>query len=557
MGLFTLALARRADTASWAGRDVRGEVLLLLVGWSLIAAGLRLLGRPTDRRAGVLFVAGGFGWFVGDWNNQYAGSSVIFTAGLVFSTVAPVLVSHAVLRFGDPRLDWFGRVGVTVAYASTAALAGVVPALFFDPARQGCAGCPANLLAVHSDPAMVERLGRTAVVAGPIWCALLAVGLGVALARATPARRRLIAPALVPGIGFLAAVGTMYLRSAGAGFLPVNSTNRLLWAMAGCLLLLVALGTLWPLLQRQLTRARVARLVVDAAGAPPVGGLRSLLSRSLGDPSLRVLYRVGDGTWVDADGRPATPGDEQAVTSVVRGAETVALLAHRPGLLADPDLAGEISATARLVLDNERLQALTRAQLTDLRASRARIVRSGDAERRRLERDLHDGAQQQLVALSLALQLAALRAGDAEEAARLMQARNEVATVLAQLRQLARGIYPRELADEGLAAALETLAEGSAEPLRIDAVPSRRFPPAVEAAAYQVVAYLNRASGGSGVRVTAEYEDDHLTVAVATAAPPEDLVAMEDRVGALGGRLSLGHTESGYTTIRAVLPCGS
>ncbi len=556
-GLLTLSLARRGDTASWAGRDLPADVLLLLAGWSLIAAGLQLADRVEHRAAGFLLTTGGFAWFVADWNNQQAGSSVVFTVGLVFSTVAPVLVGHAFLRYEGLSLDVFGRLGVVLGYVSTVVIAGVVPAVYFDPVRQGCAGCPANLLAGQSDPAVVARIGQAAVVAGPIWCALLALGIGIGLAGSSPGRRRLAVPVLVPGIGYLVAVATTYVNSAGGSYLKIDSTTRRLWVLAGCLLVLVALGTGWPFVQRRLTRARVARLVVEAAGAPPVGGLSSLLSRTLRDPSFCVLYRLGDGRWVDVAGRATAPTAGHAVTRVVRGGETVALLAHRPGLLHDRDLADEISEAARLVLDNERLQALTRAQLADLQTSRARIVQAGDSTRRRLERDLHDGAQQQLVALSLALQLAAIRAATAGATARLTRAREEVTMALAELRTLARGIYPRELADEGLAAALETLAEASDALLTVDAVPSRRFPHAVEATAYQVVAHLIRASQGAGVRVAAVADVAELTIEVVTTIPPVDLLALEDRVGALGGRLSLDHPDSDRTAIKAVLPCGS
>ena len=242
--------------------------------------------------------------------------------------------------------------------------------------------------------------------------------------------------------------------------MPINPATRLLWLVQGGCLLLLAAGTGWPSIQRRLTRARVARLVVDIAAVPPVGGLSTMLARSLRDPSFLVLYPTTENSMVDSSGHPATPDDGQAHTRVVRSGETVAVLEHGQRLFDDPALAAEVTAAARLALDNERLQALTRAQLADLRASRARIVRTGDAERRRLERDLHDGAQQQLVSLSLACALAAIRAGDPAAAARLNSARSEVAAALAELRALARGIYPAELADEGLAAALQTLAEG-------------------------------------------------------------------------------------------------
>jgi signal transduction histidine kinase len=560
-GLLTLAVARRADTASWAGRSIPAEVVLLLVGWCLVAAGLRLTTRPTQRTPGVLLTAGGFAWFVADWNNQDARPSAVFTAGLVLSTVGPALVGHAMLRYERTGLAWFDRFAVGAAYLGTAGLAGLLPTLYFDPAREGCAACAANLFALRSDPTVADRLGRAGVLFGPVWCALLVVAIARVLVRSGRTRCRLTAPTLIPGVVYLVVVGVTYRRAAGSAYVPVDPTTRVFWSVEGCLLAVTALGTLWPVVQRRLTRARFARLVVDIAGAPPLGGLAGVLARTLRDPSLTVMYRMDDDL-VDAAGHKTAAEYGQAVTRLVRGGETVALLAHRPGLMDDRNLTAEIGEAARLVLDSERLQAQNRAQLQDLQASRARIVQSGDRERRRLERDLHDGAQQHLVALSLALQLAAIRSqGGAVDAAKLNRARVEVTTALAELRTLARGIYPRELADEGLAAALETLAESSFALVTIDSMPARRFPPAVEAAAYQVVAQSTKAAaqsteamGAQGVRVGAVDDGECLTIELVASVPLLDVTVLQDRVGALGGRFELCPADSGVR-IRAVLPC--
>ena len=146
-------------------------------------------------------------------------------------------------------------------------------------------------------------------------------------------------------------------------------------------------------------RAEVARLIVDGAESSVPGELRARLGRLLGDPSLEIGYPLAGGRLVDADGRTiALAGD---VTPLVRKGETVALLSHRRGLLEDPTLAEEVAGAARLALEHERLQAELRAELEELRASRTRVVAAADEERHRLERDLHDGAQQRLVALSL------------------------------------------------------------------------------------------------------------------------------------------------------------
>jgi signal transduction histidine kinase len=295
---------------------------------------------------------------------------------------------------------------------------------------------------------------------------------------------------------------------------------------------------------------------MEASRTPRPGGLEVMLADMLGDRSLHVLYpRTGD-VWVNGVGAAAAPAPDQAITPVKRGEETVALIAHRRGLLDGPGLVDEIAAAAGLTFDNERLHAETQAQLADLRASRARVVSARDAERRRLERALHDGAQQRLVSLALALRLAALRAGaDPAVAPRLTEALAEVSGALAELRTLARGIFPRELADEGLGAALETLAEGRA--VEVDSVPGRRHEPAVETAAYFVVARaVARCSDRATVTVTDQGHKLRVEV-VGTAMEPAEWIELEDRLGALDGSLSVEPGPRNLTRIMAELPCGS
>jgi signal transduction histidine kinase len=219
-----------------------------------------------------------------------------------------------------------------------------------------------------------------------------------------------------------------------------------------------------------------------------------------------------------------------------------------------------VTAAARLALENERLQAEVRARLEELRASRARIVEASDAERKRLERDLHDGAQQRLVGLSLALRL--LRSqlpaqAEPETLARLDEAEAELREAIAELRDLAHGIFPAVLADEGLAAAVEALTEEARVPIRLRGLPGARFEPLVETAAYTVVAEAERAAT-RGLAVRAEQSADCLVVEVEADGVGDglDLVGLEDRVGALEGRLAV-EREGGRVTIRAELPCAS
>jgi signal transduction histidine kinase len=243
------------------------------------------------------------------------------------------------------------------------------------------------------------------------------------------------------------------------------------------------------------------------------------------------------------------------VTPLVREGTAVAVLIHRSGLLDDAELVEQVTSAARLALEHERLQASLRAQEDDLRASRARIVEAGDAERHRLERDLHDGAQQRLVGLLLGVRLMRTRLGsDAEPNAvgRLDEVVAELQRAVDELRELAHGIHPAVLSDEGLAAAIDALAERASTPVCIEAVPAERYPAPVEHAAYRVVA---DAFTAGATRVRALRRDTVLCVEVDTAAAPQDLVQLEDRVGALDGWIQVEGRPGGGVRLRSEIPC--
>ena len=237
----------------------------------------------------------------------------------------------------------------------------------------------------------------------------------------------------------------------------------------------------------------------------------------------------------------------------------MAVLGHSPGLLGDEQLVDEVAAAARLALENERLQAEVRARLEELRTSRARIVESADAERKRLERDLHDGAQQRLVGLALSVRLARAqlsRTADAATLAPLEEAEAELRLAVTELRELAHGIFPAVLADEGLAAAIEALAEEGRIPIRIGSLPEGRFAPAVETAAYTVVAEAAglhqeaSQSGPPGAATCSSSRSIRRTARRARARPARG------PGGAVDGRVAV-ETRNGHTTIRAELPCES
>jgi signal transduction histidine kinase len=315
------------------------------------------------------------------------------------------------------------------------------------PAVRGRLGpCPRNLLLIRDDPGLFSGLNRIGIQLGLGWSIALIVLLALQLVGSTPALVRLRIPVAAAATAFLGLIAWDFQHRLDRGILGSDATNRRLWLGQATALLALAAGVGWSWLRGRRTRDAVARLVVELAGSPTPGGLRDVLAGTLGDPSLQLAYPLADGRRVDAHGRPLSL--EGTVTPLVRGGQQVAFLTHRAGLLDDPELAEEVAAASRLALENERLQAELAAQLEDLRASRARIIATGDGERRRLERDLHDGAQQRLVGLSLSLRLARSKlepSADPGRIRRIDRAESELRVAMGELRELAHGIFPAVL----------------------------------------------------------------------------------------------------------------
>jgi signal transduction histidine kinase len=559
VGVFSLAVARGGAGYSFGGGSAFAGAAELAAGYALLGVGVAAWLRPRQARLGAILVAASFAWFLLEWNNPAAGSAIVFTIGLVLYAAAPPLVGHAMLAYPDGRVGWWpGRLGLALGYAGSVLVLGLLAAAVFNPAAQLCAQCPRNLLLADGggSSGAYASLNRAGMYLGLTWSLLLILLAAGDLARSTPARRRFAAPVVVAGCAYLGLVAADFAHSLDRGFLGNDALDRRLWlgeAAALCVLSLAVIGA-WVRARR--TRSALARLVIDVAESPPPGGLRDVLAGVLHDPSLQLAYPLAGGRLADARCQAVALTGE--ITPIVRGGQQVALLSHRPGLLAEPTLAEEVAATARLALEHERLQAEARSQLEDLRASRARIIQDGDAERRRLVRDLHDGAQQRLVTLSLALRLARTRLGaslDPALAGRLDLAEAGLRAALADLRELAQGIFPVILAEEGLSAAVEALAE--AAPLEISALPDERLSPSVEAAAYSVVSEAARAAAASTLKVSAARRDGRLVVEVEGDNMPAEITDLQDRVGALDGTVAVAYGPTGGVTIRAEIPCES
>jgi signal transduction histidine kinase len=562
------------------------EAVRLRVGWPLwwvtvdaipgvafLVGGLVTWNRRPDARIGPLMVATGISWYAGT---------------LAASTVPWVdRLGHAFQGYYDAFLAWLvlayptGRLGSRAGRLVVAALFGLLAArtvfrlIVVRATSEYDFGIPSEVERYIAEATLRdggEAAFRTAV-------AVLAVAVIALLARRLIVEgdlgRRTAGPLIVAGVAF--AVGIIV--EIGAIALARTSSDRfaawdigLFATSAGGSLVAAALAV--GVVRSRLARGSVADLVVELGATQDRPAIRDVIARALQDPSVDVLYPTAlPERFVDAGGvaRQLPPGSDPSriATRLEAEGRTIAVVIHDAALADQPELVRSVVAAARLAIDNERLAAEVRAQLAEVRESRARIVAAGDEQRRRIERDLHDGAQQRLVTVALRLQMAraSVEAGDRGASAALDEASKELEMALIELRRLARGLHPSALEGEGLRAAIEMLADRSTVRVDVD-VPDRRFPTEIESTAYFVAAEaltnVARHAEASSASVTARQLGDRLVIEVrddgvggAVAARGSGLRGLEDRVAAVGGRLTVDSRPGAGTTIRAEIPCAS
>jgi signal transduction histidine kinase len=530
-----------------------------LSGCVLITFGLIWARRRPASAFGALLAAGGAAWFLLEWNDPAVGSSLVFTVGLVLYTAAFPLLAHALLVYPSRRLSWPERGIVVTGYVAAVCGLGVLPALVYDPAREGCALCPHNLLLTHASNGLYAGFNHAGIDVAIVWSVLAVALLVRRLIRSSVAMRIVLAPMMGAGVLYLLCVAADLAVSAHRGYLSNDHIDRVLWLGQGAAVGLIGAALVWSVVRPHRIRGRLARLVLDLSSAAAPGGLETALGHELGDPGLRLAYAVDIDRYVDGDGRVVDSAG--AWTVLVRDDVEVARLRHKRGLQEDDGLIEALTRVAGLGLDNERLRAERLAHLADLRESRARIVAAGDQARQRLERDLHDGAQQHLVALKLQLALARvqLRVGEPDRSllAQLDEADETLTAALDDLRILARGLFPAVLAEEGLAAAVEALAEDESGRIQIGGLPAQRLTPDVESAAYRVIVEAVAQTTSGRVAVTGHAEHGRLVVEVHSNRVPQDLSGLQDRVGALDGTIALVRGPDGAAMLRTEIPCAS
>jgi len=519
-----------AAATTYAGSSTSFAVLQIAAAALLLAAAA-LLGAEHGRSALAIAVAGlALVWLAPVAVGWEGGPSALRSVGLAVAPLLPACVL-LVTALIPPR-----RPAVTALAAGVAAAlfgASLALVLVRDPIRDlYCwSDCTVAPIIAGAHLPLTRRL--TSLVLG-LEALAGTLAAAIALARLSRARR-----AVLPALGALALVGAASAAYAVAlWWAPAESPMRPLyeWLFVARSLSAAALAVAlaWLALLARLVRGRVTRLAVDLDG-----DLDQRLARTLGDPNLRLAYPVGDRV-VDGEGRPLALSGR--VMPIVADDGVVALV--ESDVLTVEAIEQELGPAAQLALGNERLRAEALARLADVTASRARIVETADAARRRMERDLHDGAQQRMLALGYDLR-AALTIAEAEgnEAAAtpLAVALDRAVAASVELRAIAHGIFPAELASAGLEPALDSLADVRPVHVAAELPERRRYPPEVETAAYVVVA--EAAESGVELDVRVAEREASLVIEVEGAVDwPERLVRVEDRVGAAGGRVHLsGH----------------
>jgi signal transduction histidine kinase len=535
-----------------------------IVAPSFMGTGLFAWWRRPQNRTGLLMYAVGAAFLLSVLKE--ADAPAAFDLGLVLSNVFIAVVAHLLVAFPTGRLQrGVERRLVGVFYASTVVLS-LAPVLF----KRLC-GCttpqPRNVFLVAEAPAAATALE----VLAAIGLIAASVGIAVLLVRrwraSSGAQRRVIAPVLWTGAALVAALSLLVLlQLVGAP----KAAQNVMTVISAVTIAAVPFAFLAGLLRMRYTRADI---VGDLVGRLESTGssIREAIAAALGDPSLQLVYwRARTGAYVTADGRPArlpAGGDGREFVEIARDGEPVAAMIFDATLADEPELISAVSSAGALALDNERLQAELRARITELEESRARVLDAELRERRRIERDLHDGAQQRFV--SLAMTLALLDRGlqrTGSEHQLLASAREQLDLGLAELRELARGIHPALLTERGLAPAIEALAARAPFDVGVLEVPRERLPAQVETAAYFIVSesLTNTAKHASAAAATVrigrangtavvEVSDDGIGGADPTRG--SGLSGLLDRLAALDGALEVDSPAGGGTRVQARIPC--
>jgi len=556
---------------------------LVAIGRALVVAvpvgvGLWAWATRPDRRFGPLLVLSGFAWSLTGLTE--ADASLPYSIGRVSEWIAEPLLLLLVLSFPSGFLRRRVDRILMAAAALTVGLLYLPSALLVEhypePAPIGWCdvGCPENaFMAVSAQPAFVDSLliPVREVVSVGLFAAVIVV-LALRVRAATRLMRRALVPVLSVALA-RAAVFVLYLpiRRVSPDSVALDVLG---WIYVLCLPGIAVAFLVGIVRARLLAGSALQGLALRLGEHPQRDELAKVLRDTMDDPTLELAYWVSgpDARWVDAGGRPIRPPNEgsgRLLTEVREGDRRVAALIHDAALEDETRFVRAAGALALSSLENQRLAAKVDASLIELRESRARIQAAADTERQRIERDLHDGAQQRLVALRIRLGLAAdaMREDPARGRQIVRELGDEAEAALEEVRSLAQGVYPSLLADEGLAEALKALGRRSTPAARVAADGVGRFPPEIESAVYFccLEALQNVAKHAAGTRsvaialhadgaLTFEVRDDGSGFDRAAIRPGFGFTSMHDRIAAVGGRLTIHSAPGGGTTVAGSIP---
>ena len=568
LGLLLVVLARNPSFVE-APLDF---VFDAVTGVVIVLAGLVVWDRRPERRAGRLLVIAGYLWYVGSLYIVLPGAPVPYL-GFALRGYYDVILAFVVLSFPGDRLETrFDRVAVggllgTMIVRSAWRLAGPQPGIGTDT--------PPWPMFLDRDAATFLRVD--AMLSVLVGAALLVVAIAILRRRArTRAGARFVMDPVLLGGALWAALAVPYAASdffhvvAGFDIVPYDGPG---WTAQYLLRMLGPLGLLVGALRLRGRSSAVMGALSGPDGHPRGPELEAALREALDDPSLALLHRDAAGAWRDAHGSMVElpPGDADRTVTLIGGVDDPrAAVVHDALLLDDPAVVRTLSAVVGLAVDNDRLQDDLRAQLEEVRASRTRIVEATDAERRRVERDLHDGAQQRLVALAVSLRTIRMRLGPDASAAALEEidaAAGEARAAIEELRELTRGLDPAILREAGLSAALQSLADRSPVPVRTDLRVEGRLPTRVETAAWfaasEALANVAKHSRATSATVGAHVDAGWLRLEIADdgvgGADPggAGLRGLVDRIAATDGTLTVWTPPGGGTVVEVTIPCGS
>jgi signal transduction histidine kinase len=537
-----------------------------------IGVGLYWLHQRPGNRFGVLLIV--LGLLGIPYILESSSDPTLFDIGVVAEDPLYLMITYVILAFPSGRLPGLPErlilatltVAALMVLVVTLATGHLAPGLSISECRDACPGSELGLSEWRTPDRVIGTL--------PIVVQLATAGvIGWRFATGTPPRRRALAIGTPIALLFvlLQAVQQALVVIAPSGPAGIDPAIQdvVQWTLAGTRAC-IWYGFLFALIAAELFAGRVLREVVGASMRhPSPTSLERLLRAPLGDPGLRIgFWRPRERDFAGAQGDRLEPSPGQALTTVERDGRPAAAILHDAQLSDDPEILAAAGGVALLAAENTELERAWNASLRELTVSRGRLTEASDRERRKLERDLHDGAQQRLMALQIKLRLAKERTRDQRLADDLEAIGADAERAVEELRTLAHGIYPPVLRTFGLADALRGYALSATIPVTVRDDGIGRCPRTIEAAIYfcameAVQNATKHAGDGARVAITLGRDGERARFAIAddgagmagtASRDGEGLVGMRDRIGAVGGELEIVSSPGAGTTVRGAVP---